>query len=252
MVCQGKSSRRDGSAVWGAWFLYGFLALVILSGALLLAASLAPFSLVKPRIDALSNDGKAEFFTAARYGAIAINARYVEALNLRGELLLRRKRTDEAITVFKDVLALSPNNLHALLNLALSYDDINMLDEAIERYRAAIALYPAYADTYVGLANALLKKEAGEEAVAMLAKAVELNPNYLEAYRILARAHAGAGRNAEAVTALGRVIDITLDEAEAREAQKTIVSLRSGPPQPLRRARAAESGGARPADAVAP
>jgi len=200
---------------------------------------------------AYKNSGLLEEASAELEKALTINPRYVEALNLRGELMLRERRTDEAIAVFKDVLALAPQNLPALLNLALSYGDIDMLDEAIERYRAALALYPAYADTYVGLANALLRKGDDAEAMEMLRKAVELNPNYLEAHRILARAHAKAGRAQEAIAALGRVIDTSLDEAEVREAEKTIAALRAGV-TPFRKTRAAESGGAVAGDAVAP
>lgn len=195
---------------------------------------------------AYRNSGLLEEAASEVEKALAINARYVEALTLRGEILLARKATDEAIAVFKEVLLLSPNHLPALLNLALCYGDIDMLDEAIERYRNALALYPAYADSYVGLGNALLKKGEHEEAATVLVKAVELNPNYLEAWRTLARVHVKRGRGEEAIASLARVIDITLDESEAREAQKTIAALRAGgaSPRGVRGGAAEERGGA--------
>lgn len=194
---------------------------------------------------AYKNSGLLDEAWAEVEKALSINGRYVEALNLRGEILLKRKAADEAITVFKDVLALSPHNLPALLNLALCYGDINMLDEAIERYRNALALYPGYADTYAGLGNALLRKGESDEAAVNLQKAVDLNPNYLEAYRLLAKVHVKRGRSEEAIAALARVIDLSLDETEVREAQKSIAALRvaSTPSRAGRGATVEERGG---------
>jgi anti-anti-sigma factor len=159
--------------------------------------------------------------------ALNVNENYVEALNLYGELLLNAGNSDEAILIFQKILKIAPENLNGLLNLAICYNDMNMLDEAIQRFTETLELYPKYADLYYHLALAQMKKQNQELAIDNLEKAIALNPIYLEAHRLLARIYMERDDTEEALVSLKQIIDISLDQIEIEECTKNINMLRA-------------------------
>jgi tetratricopeptide (TPR) repeat protein len=83
------------------------------------------------------------------------------------------------------------------------------LDEAISKYREAVALAPDYADAWEGLSMAYADKEMWAEAIDAAKRVVGLNPDEQLAYTNLSRIYQRSGNvpEAEAWAAKARVLD---------------------------------------------
>ena len=83
------------------------------------------------------------------------------------------------------------------------------LDEAISRFKEAVALTPQFADAWEGLSMALADKELWEEAIAAAKKVVEITPDEQLGYTNVSRIYQRANNvpEAEAWAAKARVLD---------------------------------------------
>ena len=83
------------------------------------------------------------------------------------------------------------------------------LDEAISKYKEAVALDPHFADAWEGLSMALADKELWEDALDAAKKVVELNPNEQLGFTNVSRIYQRAGNvpEAEAWAAKARLLD---------------------------------------------
>ena len=83
------------------------------------------------------------------------------------------------------------------------------LDEAISKYKEAVALEPRFADAWEGLSMALADKELWDEAIHAAKKVVDLNPDEQLGYTNVSRIYQRAGNVPEAETwaAKARVLD---------------------------------------------
>ena len=83
------------------------------------------------------------------------------------------------------------------------------LEEAISKYREAVALDPSFADAWEGLSMALADKELWEDALDAAKKVVELNPGEQLGFTNVSRIYQRAGNvpEAEAWAAKARVLD---------------------------------------------
>lgn len=96
----------------------------------------------------------------------------------------------------------------------LYYDAVDcvaegQLDDAITKYKEAVALDPRFADAWEGLSMALADKELWNEAIDAAKKVVELTPNEQLGYTNVSRIYQRAGDvpEAEAWAAKARVLD---------------------------------------------
>ena len=96
----------------------------------------------------------------------------------------------------------------------LYYDAVDcvaegQLDDAITKYKQAVALDPRFADAWEGLSMALADKELWNEAIDAAKKVVDLTPDEQLGYTNVSRIYQRAGNvpEAEAWAAKARVLD---------------------------------------------
>ncbi len=93
-----------------------------------------------------------------------------ELLDQAYELLCEGK-PDKAIAMYQQVLAIEPQHVDALHELAMAYADKDMLDEAIETVKRMIELTPDDPMVYTDLSRFYQRKGMVPEAEAQAAKA---------------------------------------------------------------------------------
>ena len=93
-----------------------------------------------------------------------------------------RGRPAEAITHYREVLRLARNPVtYNDLGIALAQQDAqDERDEAVTRFRQAIAMAPEFADAHGNLATVLLERGEVDEAITHFQEAVRLAPDNAE------------------------------------------------------------------------
>jgi len=125
---------------------------------------------------------------------------------------MERNNHREAISIFKQILALDPNHQNSLNNLGRCYVQFDMTDEAEKAYRKVIALDPFQPFAHNNLGVLLQRLGRMDEAEASLRKQIEVSP--LDKW-----AHANLGsllllqhRDPEALNQLQQAWQITPDD----------------------------------------
>ncbi len=134
-------------------------------------------------------------------------------------------RLEDAVALYREVLAAQPEQSNALNYCGVASYQLGRIDEAVTLLRHAARLEPAAAGIHNNLANALRAAGALDEAVAAYRRAVEIQPDYAEAYNNLAKALQDLGSLDAAEAALRRVLAIRPDYAEA---YRQLAELRHG------------------------
>ncbi len=109
--------------------------------------------------------------------AIAVDAAFAPAWNFLGIALDERGEADEAIAAFERAIAIAPKFPGAHLNLGVALKHRGRAAEAAEAYRRALALNPRSAEAWSNLGAAL--KQLGDFAGAIAAheRALALRPD---------------------------------------------------------------------------
>lgn len=127
--------------------------------------------------------GKAEEVIQQLTAAIAKGWRVQESYLLIAHLARQAlKNYDMAYNACRQVLALNPGNIDAMLLLADLYIANNYIQEARDLLQQAIQLNPQRGDIYQVLSNALLKVGRHDECLQLLRQAIELAPGNLAVY----------------------------------------------------------------------
>ena len=103
-----------------------------------------------------------------------------------GRILRTTGQTDQAIQELQIALQRDPNNLPALLQIALAYEDARRTPEAEGVYRQMIRLRPSYAPAYTDLGILYWSVGQYERAEEPLGVAVKLEPESENAHTNLA------------------------------------------------------------------
>ncbi len=111
------------------------------------------------------------------------------AHNNRGTVCRNKGMLDEAISEYKQALAINLNFADAHYNLGLTYADKEMLDEAISEYKQALAINPNDVEAHTGLGIAYCRKGMLDEAISEYKQALAINPNDGSAHNNLAFAY---------------------------------------------------------------
>jgi len=114
--------------------------------------------------------------------ATELEPTFSEAHNNLAVTAQLRGRPDEAITHYREVLRLARNPVtYNDLGIALAQqDDQDQRDEAVTRFRQAIAMAPEFADAHGNLATVLLERGEVDEAITHFQEAVRLAPDNAE------------------------------------------------------------------------
>jgi arylsulfatase A-like enzyme/Flp pilus assembly protein TadD len=148
-----------------------------------------------------------EFLAAARPDPGA-SAAQVEAERLSPDIarahydlanaLAALGRGDEALTHYRDALAVNPDHLEARYNLAITLAESGRVDEAAGELEQLLARQPDFVQAYLDLAEARRVQGRAGEAVTLLEQAVRIRPDFAPAHVRLARALMQVGREEEA------------------------------------------------------
>jgi len=122
----------------------------------------------------------------------------------------------QAEKYLQHILAINPNHVPALIQLASLAQDFGHSQAAAELAERAIALQPNEPIAYLPLGAALRSLGRYDDAVTAMQKAIALNKRYWPAYVNLGVAHYDAGRNDLAESAYRKAIQLNPDSAEAQ------------------------------------
>lgn len=95
----------------------------------------------------------------------------------RGTALKHLARFDEAISLFREAVALMPRELEPRDHLAGIFWEIGYMDEALAIVRETVQNHPASAKAHNMLANVLMERGQLDDAIDGFARAVELDPS---------------------------------------------------------------------------
>jgi choline-sulfatase len=161
-----------------------------------------------------------------------------------------RGRPERAIELFRDAIALAPDDAHAWYNLAAAFQEagdlkraaeavrealkrdaasadahnvLGIIDSAdgkpmlaLEEFQKAVAIDPRNARIHNNIGNAARSLGRNDEAEAAFKRAIELAPNYPDPHNGLGALNIDRNRFAEAVASLDRALQLAPDYHEAR------------------------------------
>lgn len=130
-------------------------------------------------------------FAQAVVLATSLAARYPKSVQVWKALASAHaslKNYDEAITGFKRVVELDPNDPDGYLNLGAALQDRGLYAEAAENYRRTLQLNPNYVNAHFNLGNALKHQRDLDGAIQSYQQTIQLSPNFADAHGELANA----------------------------------------------------------------
>ena len=108
--------------------------------------------------------------------ALKINAKDPNGLQLEGDLLVKLGRTDEAIAVYKSILALDPVSRSALTSLGYVSRESGRDQDAEKYFQQLAAAYPTLYIPYLALGDMYTARRDFAKAEAAYSKGYELAP----------------------------------------------------------------------------
>jgi tetratricopeptide (TPR) repeat protein len=119
--------------------------------------------------------------------------------NLRGQIMLRLNRPEEAVNEFERAVELDEQSVAAWAGWGRALLRSDQKDAAREKLRAALDLDESYTEAMLDLALCLLAAEEDEAALDLVSAARELNPRDPAASLILGRYQESSGRTTAAL-----------------------------------------------------
>lgn len=154
---------------------------------------------------------------------------FADVHHLLGVCLALIGRPDEALEAFDRAVEINPRYVEALLNRAITLQEVGRYEEAHASFEAAseadveeaVGRYPSVLATQLAHGHARLAelyRQAGatDEVVTHLRRAVELRPRFGDIRNQLARALIDSGNAAAAVAELDRILRDNPDFVAAR------------------------------------
>jgi protein O-GlcNAc transferase len=121
----------------------------------------------------------------------------------------------QALTAYRQVLAIDPKYIDALTNLGSLLKSLGQVEEAIAIYRQGLALKPKSGETWFNLGNALHEIGQLEAAESAFGQAVQLKPNLGVAYFKLGKVLQEQEKLTEAADSYQKAINLMKDSAQA-------------------------------------
>jgi tetratricopeptide (TPR) repeat protein len=171
----------------------------------------------------------------------------VTYLNLGG-VYFQHRRFDDAIRIYRGLIAVQPEYARAYADLGLVYTLRGRHDEAAALCQRALALDPGLADAHHYLGHIRDAQGRREEAIAEYRAALAVKPDLLAAALSLGNVYVAVGRHAEAIAtlqalvarsprrpeahyALGAAFAAIGEKAQAIDAYRTAIALRPSYPE---------------------
>jgi tetratricopeptide (TPR) repeat protein len=139
-------------------------------------------------------------------------------------LALSEQDVDEALKMFRRVVALRPDHALAYYNLGLVLKRVDRAGDAIEALRRALAIEPR-PEAHFALGTLYFHQGEFDRAAKALEAAVSAEPRFVDAHITLAAVLKARGRLPEAIDALRRAIALQPDSWNAHAALSTALQL---------------------------
>ncbi len=146
---------------------------------------------------------------------LAVEPNQADAIHLLGLIAHQAGKLDEALVCYRRAVELKPDYAEAYNNLGAACQQQGKLDEALASCRRAAELKPDYVEAHYNLGNLLRDQGNLAEAIACYRRAVELKPGFVEAHSNLGVCLKEQGKFEEALACCRRVVDLKPDFAEA-------------------------------------
>jgi tetratricopeptide (TPR) repeat protein len=149
----------------------------------------------------------------------------IQALMRRGKDLYDQSRFDDAVTVYKEVLRLAPDNQAAQSNLGSTYFRLQRLDEALQAFREAVRLNPNDAEARQNLGAGLAATGSYDAAITEYIQATTLKPDLATAHYSLGVLYQETNNKPKAIEELTRYLQIGTDSQLKSDAQNRLKTL---------------------------
>src|SRR5665213_3467567 len=123
-------------------------------------------------------------------------------------------RLGEAERIYRQILAVQPNQPDALHRLGVLANQMGRHEQAADFIRGAIAANPADSHYRLDLGNALLAQGYLDEAIAAYGAALQCEPGFAMAHNNLGAAWKAKGQLDEAVASYRKALEIDPDCAD--------------------------------------
>lgn len=123
-------------------------------------------------------------------------------------------RLDEAADSFRQAIALNPKYVSAINNLGIVLQQQGQLEAAINSFREALQLQPDYAELYSNLGDALRENRQFEIALECIQQAIKLKPDFSNAHLNLGKVFHDLGRSKEALASFLQALSLNPNHAE--------------------------------------
>ncbi len=156
----------------------------------------------------LYNEGK---FEEAANIALSLTGRYSRngySWKLYGSCLQKLGRESDALVAKRRAVQLLPDDVEALFNLALTYEQQEMMPEAERCYRSVIEKIPDDVEALHNLGNTLLAQGQRDGAVKRYQEALAIQPDFLPGLKILGTLLQEAGSFVESESVWRRVLKL--------------------------------------------
>lgn len=135
-----------------------------------------------------------------------------------GAALIRMGKFDDAISVFREGLKLSPAHFAILNNLTIALIEKDLTDQALLYAEMALMTYPSNGDINHTIGEIYLKKGAFSKATQYFIRAIEINPDVPSRYWNASISMEKLGDIPEAIIYMEMYIKLEQNEADRNEA----------------------------------
>jgi tetratricopeptide (TPR) repeat protein len=156
--------------------------------------------------------------------ALARDATNLQALHLLASVAMAAGRSEQAIELYKRIVALWPQEAQAYFSMGMLLSSLKRYDEAEQTIRRGIAVSQTAAPTgYLHLGHILAEQKAWDRAEQAYRDALAINPGFEPAYLGMAATLEAKGDTAQAIAVLRKVLQ-EVNKAN-REARQRLVRL---------------------------
>lgn len=146
---------------------------------------------------------------------LAVHPNDVTALNFLGMIYYQLKNYDSAIQFMIKLISINPNNAQAYYVLGHSTQEKGRLDEAVTYYQKTLQLDPNFANAYYNLGTIFQDSERHDEAISCYQKASQISPADIDAYYNLGRVLQEKEQFDEAVMCYQKALQLNPNLADA-------------------------------------
>lgn len=175
---------------------------------------------------ALARQEKIKKVQASKSHDNSVTLTTVQGKMQAGMALFKKGDLNGAISNFREVLKIDPQNLNAHVSIGLALGYKQNFEEAIAHFRRAIEINPELFEVYNSLAVALTYTGKIEEAIFQLKKSIEINPGFAKAYNTLGVVLAKTGKVDEAIVYLQEALRLDQNYTEAKKNLDLILSMK--------------------------